>query len=175
MPQEYKVKAVEKLTEKLKVTKSFILADYRGLTVAEITELRSKLREKDTNFNVVKNNYFKIALKNTGFENVGDLVKGPIGVVFIESDDPVSPAKVLVDFEKEKKKTNTFKIVGGYSEGRAIDNKEIVALSKLPTKDVLLGQIMGTVQGPIRGIMTCMQGSLRGIMQCLKGLIDKNS
>ncbi len=175
MPQEYKVKAVEELKEKLDNSKNFYLTDYRGLNVEQITDLRTKLREKDSEYKVVKNNFFKLALKEKGIDGVDDFLKGPIGVTFIKSDDPVSPAKVIVDFTKNFKKEKIFKVIGGYFEGRAVDGKEVISISSLPTKEVLLAQIMGCIQGPARGIAVCTAGPIKGIMQCLNAWIDKNS
>ncbi len=176
MPQEYKVKAVEELKEKLGVSSNFYLTDYRGLNVEQITDLRSKLREKEAEYKVVKNNFFKIALKDKGIEGVDDYLKGPVGVTFMKNeDDPVSPAKIIVDFNKTFKKEQIFKIIGGYFEGRAVDSTEVISISKLPTKEVLLAQLMGCIQGPARGIAMCTSGPIRGIMQCLKAWIDKNS
>jgi large subunit ribosomal protein L10 len=175
MPQEYKVKAVEELKEILKGSSTFFLTDYRGLSVEQITGLRVKLREANASFKVVKNNYFKIALKDAGVDGLEDYLKGPIGVAFVGSDDMVTPAKIVVDYAKALKKEDKFKVIGGYFEGKAINDKEVVQVSALPTKEVLLGQIMSCLQGPVRGTMTCLQGSLRGVMQCLKGLIEKNS
>jgi len=173
MPQEYKTKEIEKLKETLKTTKSFYLTDYRGLSVAELTELRKKLREKTATYKIVKNNFFKLALKDSGIEGLDKLLFGPLGVVFITSEDSVSPAKVIIDFEKEKKKQNLFKIIGGYAEGQILDKTGITSISTLPTKEVLLSMIMGTIQGPARGLMTCLQGPIRGIMNCLNAWVEK--
>ena len=175
MPQEYKVKSVELLKEKLKKVPNFYLADYRGLSVEQMTKLRIKLREKSSEFKVVKNNLFKIALQETGFQNIDDFLVGPIGVAFISEDDPVSPAKIMSDLARELKKQELFRIIGGYFEGKPVTGKEVTQISSLPTKEVLLGQIMGCVQGPLRGIATCVQGPIRGIMQCLNAWVDKNS
>ena len=175
MPQEYKVKSVEILKEKLKKVPNFYLADYRGLTVQQLTTLRTKLREKSSEFTVVKNNLFRIALQESGFKSIDEFLKGPLGVAFISENDPVSPAKILTDLTRALKKQELFRIIGGYFEGNPVSSKEVTQLSTLPSKEVLLGQIMGCVQGPLRGIATCVQGPIRGIMQCVKALVDKNS
>ena len=105
--------------------------------MSRLQVLELSLGKPAATYKVVKNNFFKIALKNAGFEGLEDYLKGPIGVAFVGSDDMVTPAKIVVGYAKELKKEDKFKVIGGYFEGRAIDDKEVVQVSSLPTKEVL--------------------------------------
>ncbi len=142
------------------------MADYRGLTMPQIDELRSKLIEHGARFAVVKNTLTKRAAEAAGSDTLLALLEGPTAIAFLESDgDPVAVAKALVDAARD---TRVLEIRGGMLEGRPIEAAEIESLAKLPPLDVLRSQVLATVIAPITGIVALFTAPL----QDLYGLID---
>ena len=130
--KEAKVKAVEEIKDKFSRSRTAILTDYRGLNVAEITELRRKLKEEDVEYKVVKNTLTSIAIKDFDF-NLDEFLEGPTAIAF-SYEDPVAPAKVLVDFAKTHKQ---LEIKAGVVEGKVTSKDVIDELAKLPPKEQL--------------------------------------
>lgn len=161
---ETKKQVVELMTEKFNGSKSVIITDYRGLTVAEVTELRSKLREAGVEYKVVKNTLLKIAAKNAGIEGADDYFQGPTAVAF-GLEDAVSPAQVLSKFAKDHK---DLEIKGGILEGNIIGVQEVKALADLPSREVLLGQVASVFQAPIAGLVNVLQGPIRKLGYALE-------
>ncbi len=157
-----KIQVIEEIKQKLKEYDNFIITDYRGLTVGQITELRKKLYEKGVVYQVLKNNLVKIALKDAKIDGLDEYLFGPSAIAFAK-EDPVFPSKVLSDFMKESK----LKIKGGYSEGKVIDDKSITALSKLPSKEVLISRLMGSLQSPASGLASVLSGVMRNLVNVL--------
>ncbi len=157
-----KIQVVEEIKQKLKDYDNFIITDYRGLSVGEITELRTKLYEKGVVYQVLKNNLIRIALKDAKIDGLDEYLFGPSAIAFAK-DDPVFPSKVLADFMKASK----LKIKGGYSEGMVIDDKNIIALSKLPSKEVLISRLMGSLQSPVSGLASVLNGLMRNLVNVL--------
>lgn len=164
MAQEYviepagaKVELVAELRELVGQTKAAILADYRGLSVAEMTELRKKLRETDAEFRVVKNTLFKRAAD--GLMPVDQLdahLSGPTAIGFAKSD-PVGTAKVMLDYVQAHK---AMSLKAGVMDGRVLGLSQLEALSKTPPREVLIAQMLGSLQSPISGFV----GTLGGII-----------
>jgi large subunit ribosomal protein L10 len=167
IPTLEKEHAVQGIGGLLAQSKGVILTDYRGLTVAEITELRRRLREQKAEYHVVKNTLFKRALGNS--QGLESFLEGPTAVAFA-MEDPVGPAKVLLDFIREKRKAA---LKAGYIDGRVFDQEQVTALSKLPPRPVLLGQVVGTIQGPISGLVFTLQGVLSNFVYTLQAIADK--
>jgi large subunit ribosomal protein L10 len=164
--KEDKERVVAELTERLRTTETLLVADYRGLTMPQIDELRSKLIEHGARFAVVKNTLTRRAAEAAGSDTLLALLEGPTAIAFLESDgDPVAVAKALVDAARE---TRVLEVRGGMLEGRPIEAAEIEALAKLPALDVLRGQVLGTVIAPLTGIVAIFTAPL----QDLYGLID---
>ncbi|GMT49920.1 MAG: 50S ribosomal protein L10 [bacterium] len=157
-----KIQVVQEIKQKLKDYNNFIITDYRGLTVVEITELRKKLYAKGVVYQVIKNNLVKIALKDAKIDGLDEYLFGPSAIAFAK-EDPVFPSKVLSDFMKESK----LKIKGGYSEGKVIDDKYIAALSKLPSREVLIAKLMGSLQSPASGLAAVLKGLTRNLVNVL--------
>jgi large subunit ribosomal protein L10 len=171
MPTEEKIKFVQELEQKIKENSDFIVTDYRGLTVEQITDLRNKLREKGVYYQVVKNNLVKIALKNNNIEGLDEYFFGPSAVAFAK-DDPVSPSKILSDFAKKQK---ALKIKGGYSDGKVITDNDITELAKLPSKEVLIGKLLGSLKSPASGIVNVLNGPIRNLVYALKEISKQKS
>ena len=166
MKKEDKERVVAELTERLRSTETLLVADYRGLTMPQIDELRSKLIEHGARFAVVKNTLTKRAAEAAGSDTLLALLEGPTAIAFLESDgDPVAVAKALVDAARD---TRVLDIRGGMLEGRPIEAAEIESLAKLPPLDVLRSQVLATVIAPITGIVALFTAPL----QDLYGLID---
>ena len=166
MKKEDKERVVAELTERLRSTETLLVADYRGLTMPQIDELRSKLIEHGARFAVVKNTLTKRAAEAAGSDTLLALLEGPTAIAFLESGgDPVAVAKALVDAARD---TRVLEIRGGMLEGRPIEAAEIESLAKLPPLDVLRSQVLATVIAPITGIVALFTAPL----QDLYGLID---
>jgi large subunit ribosomal protein L10 len=164
--KEDKERVVAELTEQLRTTETLLVADYRGLTMPQIDELRTKLIEHGARFAVVKNTLTRRAAELAGADALLALLEGPTAIAFLESDgDPVAVAKALVDAARD---TRVLEVRGGILEGRPIEAGEIESLAKLPPVDVLRGQVLGAVTAPLMTIM----GLFTAPLQDLYGLLD---
>jgi large subunit ribosomal protein L10 len=164
--KEDKERVVAELTERLRTTETLIVADYRGLTMPQIDDLRSKLIEHGARFSVVKNTLTRRAAEAAGSDTLLAMLEGPTAIAFLESDgDPVAVAKALVDAARE---TRVLEVRGGLLEGRPIEASEIDALAKLPPLDALRSQVLAAVIGPATAIVALFTAPL----QDLYGLID---
>ncbi|HEX6663547.1 MAG TPA: 50S ribosomal protein L10 [Gaiellaceae bacterium] len=166
MKKDEKEKVVADLTERLRTTETLVVADYRGLTMPQIDDLRTKLIEHGARFAVVKNTLTRRAAEAAGADTLLALLEGPTAIAFLESDgDPVAVSKALVDAARE---TRVLEIRGGLLEGRPIEAAEIESLAKLPPEDILRGQVLGAITAPLTGIV----GLFTAPLQDLYGLID---
>jgi large subunit ribosomal protein L10 len=164
--KEDKERAVAALTERLRTTDTLLVADYRGLTMPQIDDLRTKLLEHGARFAVVKNTLTRRAAEAAGTDALLALLEGPTAIAFLESDgDPVAVAKALVDAARE---TRLLALRGGMLEGRPVEPEEIESLAKLPPADVLRAQVLGAIAAPLTGIV----GLFTAPLQDLHGLID---
>ena len=165
MQRSEKERLVEELTERLKSTETMIVADYRGLTVSEIDELRGKLIEQGARFTVVKNTLTKRAAEAAGVDALTTLLDGPTAIAFLESEgDPVAVAKALDDAGK----TDVLIIRGGLLEGAEIDADDVKRLAKLPPMDTLRAQLVGALAGSL----TTVVGLFAAPMRDLVGVLD---
>jgi large subunit ribosomal protein L10 len=144
--REEKVTVVNEIAEKLQNAKSTIIADYRGLTVAEVTELRKNLRDAGIEFKVLKNTMTRRAADQVNLSDVNEYLTGPNAIAF-SYEDVVAPAKILNDFAKTHK---ALELKGGIIEGKVISTSEVQALAELPSKEGLLSMLANVLQAPIR-------------------------
>ena len=166
MKKEEKERLVAELTERLRTTETLLVADYRGLTMPQIDELRTKLLEHGARFSVVKNTLTRRAAEAVGSDVLLALLEGPTAIAFLQSGgDPVAVAKALVDAARE---TRVLEVRGGMLEGRPVQPEEIESLAKLPPLDVLRGQVLGAVTAPLTAII----GLFTAPLQDLYGLLD---
>ena len=150
-----KVAAVADVKEAFVAAKDFIFTEYRGLTVAQITDLRAKLRENDCTYRVVKNNFARIALEEMDKGNLGDYFTGPTAVAFYSGEgDANAAAKVLFDFAKE---APALVIKGGYVGGEVYDAEKLEAYSKLPGKKELIAMLMSAMQATTSKLARTLQ------------------
>ncbi|MEK4883248.1 50S ribosomal protein L10 [Bacillus sp. FSL W8-0223] len=143
---EKKKQIVEEITEKFKNSVSTIVVDYRGLNVAEITELRKQLREAGVEFKVYKNTLTRRAAEAAELTEINDVLTGPNAIAF-SNDDVVAPAKILNNFAKENE---ALEIKAGVIEGKVVSLDEIKALAELPSREGLLSMLLSVLQAPIR-------------------------
>ncbi|AJS60289.1 50S ribosomal protein L10 [Paenibacillus sp. IHBB 10380] len=141
-----KQEAVDVVTAKLQGSVTTVIADYRGLNVAQATELRKQLREAGIEFQVLKNSLLRRATAATGLTDLDAVLTGPTAVAF-GGEDAVAPAKILNDFAK---KNDALKLKGAVVEGKVIGVDEIKALAELPSRDGLLSMLLSVLQAPVR-------------------------
>jgi large subunit ribosomal protein L10 len=166
MRRDQKQQVVEELTARLKAADTLLVADYRGLTMPQIDELRTRLLESGARFTVVKNTLTRRAAEAAGTEGLLTLLDGPSAIAFLEADgDMVATAKALADAARE---TNVLEIRGGIMQGRTVTAAEVETLAKLPPAEVLRGQVLGAIVAPL----TALAGLLSAPLQNLHGLID---
>ena len=163
MIKQYKVDEVNSLVEKLKNRNNIILTSYAGVKVSGLSVLRKKLREKNAEYKVVKNNLFRLALENCGYKGFHDYLKGPIGVAFIK-DEIGDVAKILKEFAKDQE---NFKYSIGILDNTLYFEDQVKRIADLPSKEVLLSQTIALINGPASytamGINQVMASLARGI------------
>lgn len=155
---EEKSLLVSEIKEKFQQSSGVVLADYRGLTVAQVTQLRARLRKAGVEYRVLKNTLVRRAADEIGVEGLESFLKGPTALAF--SEDPVAPAKILLDFAKENK-LKSFQIKAGVLEGRVIGAEGVKALADLPSREVLLAMVLRGMQAPLTGMANVLQGPIR--------------
>ena len=166
MQRTEKEQAVAELVEQLRSTESLIVADYRGLTNADLVELRAKVRGSGGRFRVVKNTLTRRAAEEAGTESLLALLEGPTAIAFVEADgDPVAVAKALADTAKD---TNVLALRGGILSGRALTGDDVDELAKLPAPDVVKSQLVGAIVAPLTQLAALVAAPLRDVV----GLID---
>ncbi len=166
MHKTEKERVVEELAERLRGTDSLIVADYRGLTNAQLAGVRTKLREHGATLTVVKNTLTRRAAEAAGTESLLALLEGPTAIAFVESDgDPVAVAKALADTAKE---TKILSLRGGILAGAAMSSSDVEELAKLPPVDVLKSQLVGVIVAPLTQLVGLLAAPLRDLV----GLID---
>jgi large subunit ribosomal protein L10 len=169
MLKSEKERVVEQLAERLRSTETLMVADYRGLTMPEIDELRSRLLEAGARFTVVKNTLTKRAAEQAGTTNVLELIEGPTAIAFLEAEgDPVAVAKVL---NETARATDVLVIRGGLLEGSLVGDAEIKRLATLPAADVLRAQLAGAVFAPLTTVVGLFTAPLRDLVGVLDARI----
>ncbi|USB32766.1 50S ribosomal protein L10 [Paenibacillus sp. YPG26] len=138
--------AVDVVTTKLRESVTTVVADYRGLNVSQVTELRKQLREAGIEFQVLKNSIVRRATAAAELTELDEVLTGPTAIAF-SADDAVAPAKILNDFAK---KNDALKVKGGVVEGRVVGVDQIKALAELPSREGLLSMLLSVLQAPVR-------------------------
>jgi len=169
--RQKKEEIVKELTEEFKKNVVAVMADYSGLTVSEISELRKKAKEKDIGFKVAKNNLFILASKNAGVIIEKNVLDRPIAMAFGHKDEIDAP-KTLNDFAKEHE---NLEILGGIIDDKYADKEAIMNLANLPGRDELYAKIVGSLASPLRGLASVLQGNLRGLVSVLNQYREKLS
>ncbi len=164
MLKSEKEKTVDDLKEKLASTRSLILTDFRGLNVEDLSRLRRDLKKGGAEYRITKNTLIRMAARESGYEAIVDYLKGPTGLVF-SYQDPISPAKVLHEFLQKSDKP---KIKTIWLEGKLFGGNQLKRLATLPSKEVVLTQIVGSLNAPMANFVGTLQGMLRNLV----GVID---
>ena len=143
---------VEEISANIKDAQSVVLVDYRGLTVDQDTQLRKSLREAGITYKVYKNTFMNFAFKGTEFEGLTQYLEGPSAVA-ISADDATAPARVLAEFAKT---AENLEIKAGVVEGTVYDAKGIASIASIPSRDVLISRLLGSMQSPITNFARVM-------------------
>lgn len=166
-----KADTVESLRQTIEAQKGAVVTEFKGLTVAEITSLRKKLREVNAEFRVVKNTLISLAAKDTEFSRLDEYFKGPTAVAFTYGD-PVALAKAMKTFASTSPKVT---LKAGYLDGKALNAKDVEALADVPSREVLLGRLVGSLASPITGLVRVLSGPQRKLVYALEAVKSQKS
>ena len=146
--RQIKEAKVAEIKEKLEKAQAVILADYQGLTVEEDTQLRKTLRENGVEYKVYKNTLVTLAAKELGIEGISEYLEGPVAIAF-GYEDATAPARILNDFAKDHKK---LELKAGIVEGELYDTQKVVQLASIPSKEVLIAKLLGSIKAPLSNL-----------------------
>jgi large subunit ribosomal protein L10 len=167
MVQQYKVEKVNYIKDIFNSNKSYIFNDYSGLDVENITELRKQLREINSKFIVVKNNYIKRIIKDIDLPEMNDVLEGPTAVTFT-NEDLNEVLKVLFNFSKK----STLKVKGGWADDKVFSSEELDSLSKLPGRKQLLAILMATLKAPIQNFVFASNDVMGRLVRVIDAIKD---
>ena len=165
MGREKKVEIIDELQEIFSKCNIGVLTDYRGLSAAEINGLRRQLRESSISYRVVKNTLARFAAERAGKNELSALFEGPIAIAF-SNGEVTEPAKVLADHIRTAR--STLSIKGGFLGDRLLTVADVEALAALPSREILLAQVLGGMQSPIAGLASVLASPVRGFMGILQ-------
>jgi large subunit ribosomal protein L10 len=163
MAEMTKAQIIDEFAGKLATAKAAFLADYRGLTVDQVNELRGKLREAGVEYRVVKNTLLRLASKDTDFACLDTYLSGPNAIAIVQGD-PVAPAKVLSDYAKSSK---VFELKAAVLEGKLLSLDDVKALAELPSREVLLAKMLGSINAPVSNFVGVLAAVPRSLVQVL--------
>jgi len=155
----------------LQDTETVFVSDYRGLTVAQLSELRGTLRQSGARFRIVKNTLGTLAAERAGRDTLKELLSGPTAVTFC-GDDPVAAAKAIADFARTHPQ---LEMRGGLMAGDLLDAAQLRALASLPPRDTLVAQVVGTLAAPMTGLVTVLQGTIGGFVRALNQVAEQKA
>ncbi|MBI2056491.1 MAG: 50S ribosomal protein L10 [Candidatus Sungbacteria bacterium] len=161
--KQQKIELVKELTDKFKKQKITVFTDFQGVAVSKLHQLRRQLHKGNAEYKVARKTLIDRAAEEVAMPLKTKELKGEIGITF-GYEDEAGITKVLIKFRKENE---TFKILGGVLGGKVLSEKDIVAFSRLPSREILLAQVVGALQGPIRGLVTVLNGNLRNLVVVL--------
>lgn len=170
MNRHQKEQAVGNLAYEFSEAEAVFAVDYRGLTVAQISELRSRLLQNDTKLKVVKNSVTKLAAEKAEVTSINGELSGPTALAFVRGDAAAS-AKILNGFVKES--DNILELKGGLLNGKALSSEDVVAIAKLPTREALIGQLVGLIASPISGTARTLGALLSAVPRQLQQVADQ--
>jgi large subunit ribosomal protein L10 len=169
MNREEKSAAIQEIAAQIEESEAIFAVDYRGISVPQAAELRSKLREADASFRIVKNRLTKIAADQVGEERLPELLQGPTALTFVRGDT-AQAAKAITTFNKEHD-VLTYK--GGFMDETSLDEGAFKSIAKLPGRDVLNGQLAGVVASPLTGLVRGLGGMIQGLALQLGQIAEK--
>lgn len=168
---EEKKAIVSSIAEKLKSSCAGVLVEYQGINVGDDTKLRKDLRESDVEYLVIKNTLLKRAAEDAGLGDLSSVLHGSTAIA-ISKSDYVAASKILCDFAKSHE---FFKIKSGFIDENVIDKNEVLRLSKLPSREVLVAQVLRGFNAPIAGLATVSSGIIKGLVVALNAIAEKKS
>lgn len=169
MNRDQKAATIEALAAEIESSQAVFAVDYRGITVPQAAELRGKLREAEATFRIVKNSLTERAADQVGAESLKQLLAGPTALTFVRGDAAMA-AKALADYAKA---TQLLPFKGGLMDGNAVDAAQITAISKLPSREALYGQLVGVVASPVSGLVRTLGALVGGLAVALGQVRDK--
>ncbi len=170
MSREKKTQIIDSLQETFSKCSISILTDYRGLATSEMTSLRRKLQESGSEYRVVKNTLARFAAERAGKGDLVSSFEGPIAIAFGYGDITV-PAKVLAGYIRDS--ASSLSIKGGFLGDRLLTAEEVMTLSRLPSREILLAMVLGQMKSPVSGLLNCLISPIRGIMGVLQARINQ--
>lgn len=171
MPTVRKEELVGEIKDRFNGAEAVILTDYRGLTVKEMQQLRSAVREAGGEVKIYKNSLTEIAIRELALPNMDEYLEGPTACVFI-GGDPVAPAKALAAFAKEHQ---ALELKGGLVSNQVIGSDGVKAIAKLPSFEELVAKLLGTMQNPLRGTVTVLSGPARALVTALDAVAKQKA
>lgn len=172
LTKDRKEEIIKDLQEKAQNSKAIVFADYSGLTVKELAELRGEMRQQGIEFKVARKTLMNLAFAKAGTEGVqATELEGQVGIAFAK-DDEVSAAKILDKFSKKSKK---MQLLGGVLENKFINMEQVLALAKLPSKEELLAKMVGSLSAPMRGLLNVFSGNARSLVYVLRAISEKKA
>jgi large subunit ribosomal protein L10 len=168
MNREEKSATIQEIAAQIEASEAIFAVDYRGISVPQAAELRSKLREADASFRIVKNRLTKLAADKAGEERLAELLQGPTALTFVRGDT-AQAAKAISTFNKEHA-VLTYK--GGFMDSTALDAESFKAIALLPNREVLIGQFAGVVASPVTGIVRGLNALIQGLASQLGQIAD---
>ena len=169
MNRDQKAAVIDEMTAQLREAQAVYAVDYRGTSVPQAAALRSSLRDADTRFRVVKNTLTERAADQAGAEGLKSYLEGPTALVFVNGDAAVA-AKALADFRRT---AGVLEFKGGWMNGDALSAEQVDAISRLPSRDVLYGRLVGMVASPLTGLAGALSGLIGGLARQLQQLADE--
>lgn len=169
MNRNEKAAVIDRIAEEIESSSAVFAVDYRGITVSQVADLRTRLRASDTTLSVVKNSLTERAADKAGAEALKEILTGPTALAFVRGD-AAAAAKTLSDAQRE---TQVLEFKGGLMDGKAVTPDEIRAISKLPSREVLYGQLVGIVASPLNGLARTLNALISGVAIQLRAIADQ--
>ena len=162
---------VAELKESFSQAKAIVLTGYKGLTVAQDTKLRAKMRENGVTYRVVKNTMLRFAMQDLGYDELVSYLEGTTAVAY-STEDAIAPAKVIETFIKENNlaKLETLTVKAGVVDGKVIDAAGVKELAALPSREVLIAKMLSSMQAPVSGMVNVLQGTIRNAVYVLDAI-----
>ena len=171
MNRDQKAQVIEEVAGQLRESNAVFAVDYRGISVPQAAELRTKLRDADATFRVVKNTLSEIAADQVGAEGLKELLAGPTAMTFVRGD-AAAAAKALRDFRRGTGGT-LLEFKGGWMDGTTLTPEDVDAIAQLPPKEVLIGRLVGMIASPLTGLATALNNLPAGLARQLQAIVDQ--
>ena len=171
MNRDQKAQVIEEVAGQLREAQAVFAVDYRGISVPQAAELRTKLRELNATFRVVKNTLSERAADEVGADGLKELLQGPTAMTFVRGD-AAAAAKALRDFRRGTQNT-LLEFKGGWMNGQSLTPEDVDAIAQLPSREVLIGRLVGTVAAPLSGLVTALNNLPAGLARQLQAIADQ--